>query len=207
MKRFMILFLLVIPAFIASASVSFSTSENAEKYMNAASLIDNEEATASVDTVLNLTDFSYFSLGIYDNPDDKQSVEEVVLDLIRDGDEIKAVEDVEVRFTVKYKGDFDLSLLAGNPDDQNTGRKDVIHWKAELIDDESDAITVWTGRGHQEDDDDYKEVVIYSHDSADGNYVSDILQIRLETVDLSDSDQQPAKLEEPLTVFIRPKGE
>lgn len=205
MKRFMILVLLVIPAFIASATVSFSTSENAEKYMNAASLFNNEEATASVDAVLNLTDFSYFSLGIYDNPDDSQSVEEVVLDLIRDGDEIKAVEDVEVRFTVKYIGGFDLSLLAGNPDDQNTGRKDVIHWKAELIDDESDAVTVWTGRGHQEGD--YKEVVIYSHDSADGNYVSDILQIRLETVDLSDSDQQPAKLEEPLTVFIRPKGE
>ena len=197
MKRFMILVLLVIPAFIASATVSFSTSENAEKYMNAASLFNNEEATASVDAVLNLTDFSYFSLGIYDNPDDSQSVEEVVLDLIRDGDEIKAVEDVEVRFTVKYKGGFDLSLLAGNPDDQNTGRKDVIHWKAGLIDDEC--------RGHQEGD--YKEVVIYSHDSADGNYVSDILQIRLETVDLSDSDQQPAKLEEPLTVFIRPKGE
>ena len=205
MKRFMILVLLVIPAFIASATVSFSTSENAEKYMNAASLFNNEEATASVDAVLNLTDFSYFSLGIYDNPDDSQSVEEVVLDLIRDGDEIKAVEDVEVRFTVKYKGGFDLSLLAGNPDDQNTGRKDVIHWKAGLIDDESDAVTVWTDRGHQEGD--YKEVVIYRHDSADGNYVSDILQIRLETVDLSDSDQPPAKLEEPLTVFIRPKGE
>lgn len=198
MKRFIVLFLLVMPVALVSAAVSFSTTSG-----DVGSLIGNKNATASVDAVLDLSDFSYFRLGIYDEPGDMQTVDEVSLELQRDGEEIKAVEDVEIRFEVKYSGAFDLVLLAEDPDGTNSGRNDVIHWKAGAID-ESGEFTYWTGKGHESGD--YVEVAIYRHDQKDGNHVSDKVMVQLETIDLSDPNQQPAKLEEALTVFIRPRG-
>ena len=189
MKRFIVLFLLVMPVALVSATVSFSTTSG-----DIGSLIGNENATASVDAVLDLSDFSYFRLGIYDEPNDMQTVDEVSLELQRD---------VEIRFEVKYSGAFDLVLLAENPDGANSGRNDVIHWKAGAID-ESGEFTYWTGKGHESGD--YVEVAIYEHDQKDGNHVSDKVMVKLETIDLSGPNQQPAKLEEALTVFIRPRG-
>lgn len=197
MKRFMILYLLIMPLCLVSAAVSFSTTEG-----NAQDLIGNENATASVDAVLDLSDFSYVWLGIYDDSDSEETIDEVPLDLTRDVDGvIKGMEDVEIRFAVKYSGAFDLILSAGDPSVGSTGN--VIHWKAGTVDG-NQSFSNWTGKGHPSGD--YTEVAIYTHENAADNYVEDKVSVHMETVDLSSDDLGPSKLEEPLTVSIRPWG-
>ena len=195
MKRFILLLLLVLPACLVSAEESFSTNDSSNPEAIKA-------AFASVNTVLDLSGFSYVSLGIYDGPDSDLPIEEVPLELTRDANgALKAVEDVAIRFAVKYSGAFDLMLLAGNPEEGNTG--DVIHWRAGVQGENEDM--KWTGKG-QEEGEDYSAIVIYSHEKTDGNYDAGEVDVSLETDDLSSPDQKPAKLEEPLKVYIIPRG-
>ena len=195
MKRFMILLLLVLPVCLVSAAVSFTTNDSSNPEAIKA-------AFASVNTVLDLSGFSYVSLGIYDGPDSDSPIEEVPLELTRDANgALKAVEDVVIRFAVKYSGAFDLMLLAGNPEEGNTG--DVIHWRAGVQGENGNMN--WTGKGQVESED-YSEIVIYSHEKTAGNYDDGTVSVSLETVDLSSPDQKPAKLEEPLKVYILPRG-
>ena len=111
------------------------------------------------------------------------------------------------RVFTKLGKQITIAVREGGPDPDGNPRLRVLMQQAKKENMPKENVERAIKKATSKEEGDYKEVVIYSHDSADGNYVSDILQIRLETVDLSDSDQQPAKLEEPLTVFIRPKGE
>lgn len=195
MKRFILLLLLVLSACLVSAAVSFSTNDSSDpEAINA--------AAASVNTVLDLSGFSYVSLGIYDGSDSNDPIEEVPLELTRDADgALKAVEDVVIRFAVKYSGAFDLMLLAGNPEEGNTG--DVIHWRAGVEGENGNM--KWTGKGLVGGEE-YSAIVIHSHEKTAGNYDDGAVSVSLETVDLSSPDQKPAKLEEPLKVYILPRG-
>lgn len=193
MKRFMILLLLVFPVCLVFGEVSFSTTDSSNSEAIKA-------ATASVDTVLDLSGFSFVSLGIYDESDSTDPIEEVPLELTRDAEgAIKAIEDVVIRYAVKYSGTFDLMLQAGNPAEGNTG--DVIHWRAGVQD--VNGNMKWTGKGQVEE---YSAIVIHSHEKTAGNYDDGTVSVSLETVDLSSPDQKPAKLEEPLKVYILPRG-
>lgn len=195
MKRFMILLLLVFPVCLVSGEVSFSTTDSSDSEAIKA-------ADASVDTVLDLSGFSFVSLGIYDESDSTDPIEEVPLELIRDAEgAIKAIEDVVIRYAVKYSGTFDLMLQAGNPVEGNTG--DVIHWRAGVQD--GNGNMKWTGKGQVEGEE-YSAIVIHSHEKTAGNYDDGTVSVSLETVDLSSPDQKPAKLEEPLKVYIFPRG-
>lgn len=195
MKRFMILLLLVFPVCLVFGEVSFSTTDSSNSEAIKA-------ATASVDTVLDLSGFSFVSLGIYDESDSTDPIEEVPLELTRDAEgAIKAIEDVVIRYAVKYSGAFDLMLQAGNPEEGNTG--DVIHWRAGVYD--GNRNMKWTGKG-QVGVEEYSAIVIHSHEKTAGNYDDGTVSVSLETVDLSSPDQKPAKLEEPLKVYILPRG-
>lgn len=196
MKRFMILLLLVFPVCLVSGEVSFSTTDSSDSEAIKA-------AYASVDTVLDLSGFSFVSLGIYyDESDSTDPIEEVPLELIRDAEgAIKAIEDVVIRYAVKYSGTFDLMLQAGNPVEGNTG--DVIHWRAGVQD--GNGNMKWTGKD-QVAGEEYSAIVIHSHGKTAGNYDDGTVSVRLETVDLSSPYQKPAKLEEPLKVYIFPRG-
>lgn len=195
MKRFMILLLLVFPVCLVSGEVSFSTTDSSDSEAIKA-------ADASVDTVLDLSGFSFVSLGIYDEFNSTDPIEEVPLELIRDAEgAIKAIEDVEIRYAVKYSGTFDLMLQAGNPVEGNTG--DVIHWRAGVQD--GNGNMKWTGKD-QVDGEEYSAIIIHSHGKTAGNYDEGAVSVSLETVDLSRPDQMPAKLEEPLKVYIFPRG-
>lgn len=195
MKRFMILLLLVFPVCLVSGEVSFSTTDSSDSEAI-------KTADASVDTVLDLSGFSFVSLGIYDESNSTDPIEEVPLELIRDAEgAIKAIEDVEIRYAVKYSGTFDLMLQAGNPVEGNTG--DVIHWRAGVQD--GNGNMKWTGKDQVEGEE-YSAIIIRSHGKTAGNYADGAVSVSLETVDLSSPDQMPAKLEEPLKVYIFPRG-
>lgn len=180
-------FILLIPTLVWGGAVYTFTSITPDD-------VDLTQAKASVNAVLDLSDFSYFHIGFYDKA--CNVMKEIPLELSKDPEtgEIVASEEAIIRFEVKYGGDYEIKIKADAPPD---GQQNVIHWKATALDEEENVVGS-TGKDVSEIKD-YEADVIHRH--TDGDYVFDEYDLRIETVNLSDLTDG-AVLEAYLTVSL-----
>lgn len=165
--------ILLVPALVWAGTSYLTFDEN----------FDSSQAVATVNTVLDLSDFSYVNIGFHDS--EGNVLPKIPLELSKDPatGEIVATKDAHIKAEVKYGKNYNLVIKA-------EGRLgSLVDWIASVND-------VSSGGGV----DSYRGVAFYEHkDNSD--YLNNDFQLNLKTVNLSEL-QQGDLLESYLTVSM-----